>query len=145
MPENQRVRDGHVRCGMDQAARHTPFRCGHPLVEIALRLDDTEALPFDFHSAQIPTYVHAASGNKSFAFSYAAGSIIPFHCCSTIAAFPCPSPAPLFNVFRGNELLPRGLPISRKSLERKGEVWRGKGNLSPERFPSPNPIASFPP
>ena len=71
MPENQRVRDGHVRRGMDQAARHTPFRCGHPLVEIALRLDDTETLPLDFHSAQIPTYVHAASGNKSFAFSYA--------------------------------------------------------------------------
>ena len=38
---------------------------------------------------------------------------------------------------RGNGLLPRGLPASRKSLKRIGEAWRGKGKLSLESFPFP--------
>ena len=43
----------------------------------------------------------------------------------------------IFSTPDWNELLPRGLPTSRKSLKREGEVWRGKGKLSPESFPFP--------
>ena len=46
----------------------------------------------------------------------------------------------IFSTPDWNELLPRGLPTSQKSLKRIGEVWRGKGKLSeegPPTFPFP--------
>ena len=69
------------------------------------------------------------------AFSYAAGSIILFHCCSTIAAFSVSSPAPLQRLSRERTPFPRGLPHQSKALERKGR-FEGKGTFPPERFPS---------